>query len=682
VINELQGGKKWCNAAFESGFWPQFCHSPDFQGDFSKLRHNLARFFNKPKPIPPAKFFAMKQLFLALAATISFQTMFAQDVTYVLFNRDCMNQLEYRYSYPNLKGDNSVWAYSVKPNVQEHFIFMTEGAGHYSPELPKGTVSCRNLNLDDAFVAAINRGVQQMLVVFQRQSGGYWLMPVKSSTLVARNGSRYWVRSPQSSFHFDSLRLVNEQNLAVVGSFTAAYFSGAKLRNCLMEYSFRCEPIKSSQNRSDIQIIPGIGITVDRTGNSASQAMENEIQLVKVNGKVLDDYITESCPEGVGKIAISKSTRPADYGEGTFEADKEIRSIMQKEQENPSPVVHTTGADGIQCAEDWEPGTHIVQKGENLRAIARTYKVSEQQLVAWNKIANPNLIEVCQKIWLKKPPATAVAAQSAPKGAVPHTITPAESGKTVKIQGPSTVHKGTQASAIQKSYDPNRPITHSDAAYYDPNTYQYFEREADKTAGARVHTVHRGEYLYKIAKMYNCPEECIRVANNFPAEGDQPLSIGQQIIIPECSCTMNGKDVVRPTATNPGLVKRPSLTDKAPDSRVKVRSSILDEAQTPQVHSTEQPVRPQNLYEETSLYSDEAARLGSNKTADNNKKTATESAPKVPLFREHHVKQGENLRSIATKYRVDAAELSQVNGLDPKENLTPGKLIMVPIEDN
>ena len=61
-----------------------------------------------------------------------------------------MNQLEYRYSYPNLKGDNAVWAYSVKPNVQEHYIFMTEGAGHYSPELPEGTVSCRNLDLDDA----------------------------------------------------------------------------------------------------------------------------------------------------------------------------------------------------------------------------------------------------------------------------------------------------------------------------------------------------------------------------------------------------------------------------------------------------------------------------------------------------------------------------------------------------
>ena len=182
----------------------------------------------------------MKQIVLALAALLSFQILPAQNVSYVLFNRDCMNQLEYRYSYPNLKGENSVWAYSIKPNVQENFIFMTQGAGHYSPEMPAGTVSCRDLNLDDAFVASVNRGAEQMLIVFQRQSGGYWLMPVESATFVARSGSNYWFRGRQSSFQFDTLRLVNEQNLAVAGSLTAAYFAGAKLSNCLLEYSFHC----------------------------------------------------------------------------------------------------------------------------------------------------------------------------------------------------------------------------------------------------------------------------------------------------------------------------------------------------------------------------------------------------------------------------------------------------------
>lgn len=630
----------------------------------------------------------MKQIVFALAAFFTAQTLSAQEVTYVLFNRDCMNQLEYRYTYPNLKGENAVWGYSIKPNIQEHFIFMTEGAGVYSPELPAGTITCRDLSLDDAFVASINRDAQQMLIVFQRQSGGYWLMQVESATLVARSGAKYWVRSPQSSFQFDTVRLVNEQNLAVAGSPTAAYFSGAKLNNCLMEYSFHCEPVKTGQLRADFQFVPSIGILNDRTGNSASQAMENELQLVRVNGKAIDDFIKEACPEGPGKIAISKYQKPAAYGDEKFEADKEITSIMQKAQDAPTAVAHNTSANGIQCAENWEPGTHIVQKGENLRAIARTYKVTEQELVKWNKIANANVIEVCQKIWLKQPP----AASSTVKGVKPQVYnTQPESGKTVKPQGITQAPKGISAPST-KSLDANRPVVYSNESTAKTG-YDYFESaQPATTTGPRIHTVHRGEYLYKIAKMYSCPEECIRIANAMPLEGDEPLTIGQELIIPECTCTVDGKVIKKSPApaTVQGLTaKKPATVEKQQAVPLaKKRTSILDETETPMVYNydeqnvpkqVEKPVK-ENLYEETSLYDDETTRTSEKKPATDPMRKKGETV-KVPLFKEHHVKQGENLKSIATKYRVDASELSQVNGLDPKEGLTPGKLILIPIED-
>jgi len=638
----------------------------------------------------------MKQILLALVAFFTLQILPAQDVTYVLFNRACMNQLEYRFSYPNIKGENAVWAYSVKPNVQEHFLFMTEGAGHYSPELPEGAASCRDLDLDDAFVANINRGALQMLIVFQRQSGGYWLMPVESATLVARKGAKYWVRARQSSFQFDTLRLVNEQNLAVAGSPTAAYFSGAKLNNCLMEYSFHCEPVKAGQIRSDLQFIPDIGIVNDRTGNSASQAMENELQLVKVNGKALDDFITEACPEGSGKIAMSKYQKPAAYGDGNFEADKEISSIMQKEQVGGQlPATYFTDADGIHCIEEWETGTHIVQKGENLRAIARTYKVTEQQLVTWNKIQNPDRIEICQKIWLKQPPASRTS--TANKGVKPQVYdAQPETGKTVKIQGNSQSQKGLQKVQPQKgltrkSIDPNAPVEYA----YGPadlNDYEYFESEKTvKTGRPKIHTVRRGEYLYKIAKMYGCPEECIRHANAMPLEGDEPLTIGQEIIIPECSCTIDGETFKKaPNAVpskTPTVKKQTKITEKKPYATTKKpRASILDETESPAEYGYEdgypepERVNKTNRYEETSLYEDESTRTSGNKTTGTKPKKG--ETAKVPLFKEHHVKQGETLNSIAAKFRVDASELSQINGLTPKEALTPGKLVLIPIEED
>lgn len=620
----------------------------------------------------------MKQIALAFASFFIWSAqLVAQDVTYVLFNRNCMNQLEYRYAYSDSKSNNSVWAYSIKPNAQEHYIFMTEGAGHYSPELPSGTVTCRNLSLDDAFAANINRSLQQMLIVFQRQSGGYWLMPVRSATLVARKGSRYWVRTLQSSFQFDTLRMVNEQNVAVAGSPTAAYFSGTKLNNCLMEYSFHCEPVKDGQLRSDFQFIPNIGITNDRTGKSTAQAMENELQLVRVNGKPLAEFISEQCPEGSGKIAISRYEKPTEYGDPRFEADKEISSIMQSEQKGERPMEHNLSPGNIQCAEAWEPGTHIVQKGENLRAIARTYKVAEQDLVKWNKIQNPNLIEVCQKIWLKQPPANrnASAKGTAAPQPVQHNLqqTNDRGGRTVKMQGLEVAQTiAPQKSA--KNYDPTRPLAYEYAPAEEPNPLP-------DGNGARIHTVHRGEYLYKIAKMYNCPEECIRYANDMAIEGDIPLSIGQKLVIPECVCVAYGK-TYRPSSTNPTTSKG-GTAPKQELTVPKQTRSPLDEPERPQVYNyEEQPANPKNdnTYEESSLYgSDESARTAGSRSGTG--KSSDSKKEKVQLFREHHVKQGETLGSIASKFRVDISELSQVNGLDPKAPLIPGKVILIPAND-
>jgi LysM repeat protein len=95
-----------------------------------------------------------------------------------------------------------------------------------------------------------------------------------------------------------------------------------------------------------------------------------------------------------------------------------------------------------------------------------------------------------------------------------------------------------------------------------------------------------------------------------------------------------------------------------------------------------QKTKKTDLTEDSSFYEDELNKVTEKaKETVAPKKKTDGTAPKVPLFREHHVKQGETLKSIATKYRVDAAELSQVNGMDPKESLIPGKLILIPIEE-
>lgn|GEM_PF-2778133 len=60
---------------------------------------------------------------------------------------------------------------------------------------------------------------------------------------------------------------------------------------------------------------------------------------------------------------------------------------------------------------------------------------------------------------------------------------------------------------------------------------------------------------------------------------------------------------------------------------------------------------------------------------DSNKKSS------VQLFKEHHIKAGETLKSIAFKYRVTAKGLSEINNIRLDGVLLPGKIILIPIND-
>lgn len=66
--------------------------------------------------------------------------------------------------------------------------------------------------------------------------------------------------------------------------------------------------------RTDIDFIPGVGITTDRTGKSAAEAENNQSRLTKVNGLALEDYITMLCPAGGGSTVSKWAGQAGDYG--------------------------------------------------------------------------------------------------------------------------------------------------------------------------------------------------------------------------------------------------------------------------------------------------------------------------------------------------------------------------------
>ncbi|MBL7829156.1 MAG: LysM peptidoglycan-binding domain-containing protein [Saprospiraceae bacterium] len=447
-----------------------------------------------------------------------------------------------------------------------------------------------------------------------------------------------------------------------------------------MEYAFHCESAKAPQLRSDIELIPAIGFTSDRTGSSSVKALENEMQLSRINNKNTDDYIAVDCPEEK-KITVSKTQKPTEYGYsketyGYSEVDKEQASIQNS---RPAEYSYEGEPVTVNCSELMGEGYHVVQKGENLRAIARTYGVDVASLVKWNNIKDPNKIEICQIIWYQKPtPNQAKTAKIAPK-----TAPAPKPENTVidqrKLVKPNTTKKPQPYSTEDEDYDSwrQKPQT-TPKSPQKPQEYEYYDDDKLNSDRPLVHTIKKGEYLYKIAKMYDCPEECIRRANDYPETGDVAFSIGQKVIIPVCDC-LEQKPRFSPKNA-PYETPYNTNTDK---KKEKMNGNALtkpeqydynDEKSKEGVADPNRKVKE----DEWSVLSDETQK-SSTASKSSAKKNSTD--PKVQQFREHLVRQGDNLRSVATKYKVDPSELAHVNGIGLSEELTPGKWILVPISE-
>lgn len=651
----------------------------------------------------------MKSIFSVFSLLVLAAGLSAQNSTpaplFLLFTQDCMDQLEYRYTYSG----NGVQAYTVRPNSNEEFLLKAGSEGITSPTLPKGAVTCRGFTMNAAFVDAINQSKRQVYVVHQTPSG-YLQMPIIEAGQVTRNGTFYLFKAANYAFALDSTKMVGAVNLATANSGSYVYLTGVAARVCRREYSFRREPAQAGMERTDFDYIPGIGITMMRSGMSAAEAEGNTRRLVKVNGVLLDDYLTAACknqnvpqastvPQYAPEFGYG-STKPP--GTGIAEPGKEDYPGMANPNGGapvgPPPAM-------IACPERPGYGYHIVQPKETLRAIARTYNVDIKKIQQWNDIKNANHIEICQKVWVTKPPSNATAVA---KGAAPAVAKPKPEEPRVFDQSIYWGNQQQQNAPAAATYSYAQP-----GATTTGNPY-YFSQIQPPPAATRplTHTIKRGEYLYAISKTYNCPEECIRRANNMPMQGDVPLQVGQQITIPDCSnCqavnpNYNGgqpqKQVAQPVPGSTGYYPPTPLSASPVEFSAPSYSNLLNDPQSgapaprplnpsarynapaaAQYYTPSNP-QPQYLTPNNDLYANPTEQFLQTQVAGSTNPQQVAKSPNQPqqvqaaYFQEYVVKQGENLAAIAMRFQVSAAEISQVNSLEPNETLMPGKRLLIP----
>ncbi|MCB0529036.1 MAG: LysM peptidoglycan-binding domain-containing protein [Saprospiraceae bacterium] len=599
----------------------------------------------------------MKQFFFTVLYLFCAHLLSAQTPLYILYDPGCMNKLEYQYTY---SGKEMMMFAVSKGDDELYFFKIGTTAPVTSTSQPKGTVSCENVTLNSSEVNAINAGGRLAYIVHRVQNG-YLSMPVEIAGQIFRAGSSYVFRSSQYDFLLDTSRIDYASNLSQPGVASAVYLTGMRDYSCRRQYAFRLEPLNAEQSRMDIELIPGIGIVSNRAGRNGSEMEQNVYRLLKINGIGMERYIENICTrQSNGQTGQSGSFftgTPADEPNrtGFIEPDKETYS-------NPPDNTAAGTQPATGCPEKPGYGYHIVQQGESLNSIARMYNLTSASIAQWNHIADPNKIEVCQKLWLSPQPGAANQVVSAPPSvqANEHVVQKGESVSAIArkykvseaafrqangmpASGDVTIYPGQRLRIPGNGHIPTTTnyggLTTSGSASIPADPYRYSTNRPPgepSSAGRMRYQVQRGESIQSIASKYGYTNAYFRYMNRavgqLPEDDSAWLTEGITLYVSDC---------------------RGERTDLA--GFQASMNSVGNDAGQPSIYKPAEPV----------MSSTAAPSL-------------TGGARQYQFVGEYIVKPGDTMSVIAKQHGMTEEKLADANGLAYGTAVQPGTILKIP----
>ena len=441
----------------------------------------------------------MKQFFPAIFLLIFVSaSSFGQKstVTYIHFEEEDVDKLFYVYENPRDDNEEGITVFSYTRGKQK-FFFAVDNTYDRPRTAPVGMNTAENAKIGETLVSSINNQSKEVNLVFKRSASSFHVYTVKSASMMSFEGLKCVFRNQHTAFAFDTTDLNFEDNLALKKTENTVNYDVTARKGCLRQYKFTCKSQKNRQFVSELEIIPSVGVVYERTGIGKTQADENEVTLSEIGNTGFADYVADKCNQ-----TEVLPDDPAPFFDPS----------------NPPAVREYRYGDitvRISCPELLGYGKHIVQRGDNLYSISRTYGVPVKTLVKWNDIENANLIEVCQEIWYIPPPG------EAPAG-------PVREPEEIKVPG-----KVIDQRKIYPSDREEQPRSSAGRTSGSRRTSPADEEDDSKT---QIHTVQRGETLLILSRKYNCPETCIREMNGFSVKGTVSLKTGQKVIIGNCDC--------------------------------------------------------------------------------------------------------------------------------------------------
>ncbi len=421
----------------------------------------------------------LQNIFSLISGCLLLGSLSAQTI-YLKMDAACMDRLEYSKG----DADNPYVSYAFKIGDKKFASFDVGVEGtKWVNDLPGKVTYCDALKIDNNFIGKVNDGSLKLFMV-RENSMHYHIAPVDKANLMDIQGNTLDFYTEDASFSLNLSNPLSNVNLALPGSKSAFYLSGIAFYQCLKGYVLQKKETAESRSYKEYVIIPEMGIveraSVAKTGFINEPIRENDFKLAKVDDLEFTAALSGVCDRLQAKFY--------DGVAGNTGTPKNYDNLSTKGSTAANKTTTTaTKTGGNPCAPTSEVGVHIVQKGETLYAISRRYGIPVAQLQSWNNLANTNVINACQRLFVSEP------STSAPTTTTTNTET-AEKGGTV--------------------------TTTTNTGYWTSTTGE--------------HQVRTGESVASIAKMYGYTEERFRKMNGLSAT--ETLLQGQRLRTNDCNC--------------------------------------------------------------------------------------------------------------------------------------------------
>jgi LysM repeat protein len=600
----------------------------------------------------------------------------APQATYVLFNNQNMDILDYRLAFST--NTTQYYAYNFKPGGNDQYILYS-GSGVNLDNLPNNTQNSRDFKLTDDLTTGINNVSRQLFIVVQQQRG-YVVSPITKVTKVTNSGKYIFMNAFNYSYVFDTDNISMGRELSTAGSGASVTLTSFGYKNCKYQYSFKRTPNVANAESAEFDFVPGIGITSEKSGRNATEMQNNQVVLWAINGLTLSDYIGKECGNTTATTPYTPPTPVPSPGNVVPPIDPRIGdpATGNTQPTQTGTLIYTSAISkypAVNCGKAAGVGMHIVQPKETVNSIARFYGVTSAQILKWNGIKDANKISVCQELQVAAPggtvkkglqPIIAVPATQAntgvnvtPPPAQPNNIPPYTPVQPIGPTAVPDLFGGGQQQG--PTYIAPQPTIQQSPTTPAPQTVP---NNNNNTTG-QFYSVKQGEGLAAIARKFGYTEERLRNMNKMPATGNVGLQVGQKLKVSDCD---NGNYYTSPTETAlPSQGGVPVFTQPVGNNPTNLPTGVY------------QPLPPVNTgVGGTPVYTP----VQSNYTPP---VITTPEPPKTntkrdPIgFKDYFVKDSETIKDIARKQSMDAAELALINGRDQNEKLAPGTRIQLPI---